>query len=190
MAACVVGFGGFQQIGADRHGRGGADQRRGRRPCRDAAPRSPVAISEPIEWPISRAFAAPAAVISAAVQSGHLGDRRERLAGGAAVARQIGRQHGIAVMGEPAAVQRPGRRVEAGAVDHHHRGELRVERLAAGRDEGVGAVDGSCMAQVLCEARSAWPRSSMISSAVSMPTDSRTSSSPIPAALSCSASIC
>ena len=42
----------------------------------------------------------------------------------------------------------------------------------------------NCMAYTFCEIRSAWPRSSMISEADSMPIDSRTSSSPISAALS------
>ena len=43
----------------------------------------------------------------------------------------------------------------------------------------------SRIAHALCEARSAWARSSMMSLAASMPIASRTSSSPSPAALSC-----
>ena len=54
---------------------------------------------------------------------GHIGDARQRLAARAAVAGQIRRQHGKTVMCEPAAVQRPGRVIKAGAVDHHHRGQ-------------------------------------------------------------------
>ena len=122
---------------------------------------------------------------------GHAGDGRQRRAGRAAVAGQIRRQHATAVMGEPAAVQGPGGMVEAGAVQEHDGRQRRVELASAGGDEGIDAVDvTTAWSQPFCEARSAWPRSSMMSAAASMPTDSRTISSPMPAASSCAASIC
>ena len=65
----------------------------------------------------------------------------QRLTAGAAVAGQIGRQHRIAVMGEPAAVQRPGRMIEARAVQHRHRRQRRIERPPAGGDERLNTID-------------------------------------------------
>src|SRR6266403_5353424 len=72
----------------------------------------------------------------------HVGDRRQWRAGGAAVARQIRRQHAKTVMGEPAAMQGPDGMIEAGAVQQHD-GWLRlVELPPAGGDEGILAVYG------------------------------------------------
>ena len=47
---------------------------------------------------------------------------------------QVRRQHGKTVMGEPAAVQRPGRMVEAGAVNHHDGGQGRIAQFAVFAD--------------------------------------------------------
>ena len=53
------------------------------------------------------------------------------------MAGQIRRQHAVAVMREPAAVQRPGGMIEAGAVQEHDGRKRRVEFAAAGGDEDV-----------------------------------------------------
>src|ERR1700722_32114 len=100
------------------------------------------------------------------------------------------------MMGEPPAVQGPGGVIETGAMQQHHGRLGHVKLPATAGDEGLYAVYGQMHGssllrnQAFCEIRSAWPRSSMISVADSMPTDSRTSSSPMPAAFSCAASIC
>ena len=58
------------------------------------------------------------------------------------MARQVRRQHAIAVMGKPPAVQGPGGMIEAGAVQKHD-GRLRqIEFPAAGGDECLKAVHG------------------------------------------------
>ena len=110
----------------------GADQAQARRPCRDAARRSRARSASPWSGRPALPSAHRRASSSAAVQSAMLGDGRQRLAGRAAMTRQIRRQHRIAVMGEPAAVQCPGRMIEACAVQHHHRGQRGIERPAAG----------------------------------------------------------
>ena len=58
------------------------------------------------------------------------------------MAGQIRRQHGKAVMGEPAAVQGPGGMIEARAVQKHDGGRRGSKARAAGRNEGLDAVDG------------------------------------------------
>ena len=111
------------------------------------------------------------------------------------MSRQIRRQHRKTMMREVAVMQRPGRVIHACAVQQHHDGLRGIERLAAGAGKHIEAVDfqlhGSApKTQSRCEARNACDRSSMMSAANSMPTESRTKSSPTPAAASCAASIC
>ena len=58
------------------------------------------------------------------------------------MARQIRRQHAVAMMGEPSAVQGPGRMVEAGAVQKHDGRLGQIEFAPAGGDEDLKAVHG------------------------------------------------
>ncbi len=117
----------------------------------------------------------------------HGGDTRERGSFAAAVAGQVERQHAAAVMREGARLQRPDRVIHAGAVQEHRRRERHIEGLAADAElHGYSAA----FASDFCAARSAWAKSSMMSSGSSTPTESRIMSSPTPAVLSCSALIC
>ena len=122
---------------------------------------------------------------------GHVGDRRERRA----------RSNGRGPAGpEPARQNHDGQTTGCAGPRWYGRSRRRAEaRWSVGTDRipchrwrrrSRRPFTDSCIAQTLCENRSAWPRSSMMSEADSMPTDSRTSSSPTPAALSWAASIC
>ncbi len=90
------------------------------------------AISEPMEWPMIVALLAPAASISAAVQSAMAAMERERLAVRAAMPGQVGRQHAGAAMREPARQQRPDRVVEPGAVQEDDERQRGIEVASAG----------------------------------------------------------
>jgi hypothetical protein len=56
------------------------------------------------------------------------------------MARQIRREHAMAMMGEPPAMQGPGGVIEAGAVQQHDGRLGRIEFPAAGSDESIYSV--------------------------------------------------
>ena len=122
----VVGFGGLEQIGADRHGGRGSDQAEAGNFCRmpggglERNQRSHGMTDQPC-------LGDAGGVEQRRGPVGHVGNGRQRRAGRAAMAGQIRRQHAIAVMREPPAMQGPGGVIEAGAVQEHDGGERGVE---------------------------------------------------------------
>ena len=110
-----------------------------------------------------------------------------------AVPGKIDREHAEAVVGEPTALERPDAVIHPRAVEKDDERLARFAGSAACRGEYGETIDREPHDRpfsFLCEARKAWPRSAMMSSAASSPTERRTMSSPTPAAANCSALIC
>ena len=177
-----VGFGGLQQIGTDRHRRGRADQAERGHFCgmtRGRLERDQRAHGMADQVRLGRA----GRIQQRRSPVRHLGDG---LSAGPVERPWPGRS-------APARQSHDGRTSACAAprsndrIRRHGSARLRqgfVEFAAAGRDESSAPLTVSFMVQTFCETRSAYPRSSMMSCAASMPTESRTSSSPMPAALS------
>src|SRR5690606_30190873 len=106
--------------------------------------------------------------------AGQFRDGPQRRPVGPAVTGQVHRQHGPLMMRDIAALRAPDRMIHARPVQEQDGQADWVEGAPAGRREYPSAIDLEQHAlQPFCEARSAWARSSMMSAASSMPTDSR-----------------
>ncbi len=123
---------GVEQRVGDRHRRRGAERARSastRSGCRAAHSST---ASEPSEWPTSAAVADRRRIEQRGNPVGDRLDRRQRIAAGPAVARQVDGEHVPAVMREIARLQRPDAVVVRRAVDEDDRRQ-RARRRAARR---------------------------------------------------------
>ncbi len=108
------------------------------------------------------------------------------------VAGQIGNQHRVISKREKAGLQAPCRMVEAAAMKKNDGGLAVIEGLAARRCKYLLAIDVEVHAmtqEIFFAARKPASKSALISATSSSPTERRTMSSVIPAALSASASM-
>ncbi len=122
-------------------------------------------------------------------------DARQRRPVAAAVAGQVGGEHGVAVVREPARQQRPDAVVVQRAVDEDDARQARVERLAAGVRVGLARALRQATSSFIgraaprAAALSARLRSSIRSSASSRPIERRIVPGPMPARASAASSI-
>ena len=137
----IVGISRFEQIRAHRHRGGGSDQAQAGNLAR--MPRGCFERNQRAHGMTDQlCLRYTGGIEQRRSPVGHVGDGRQRCTRRAAMAGQIRRQYGIAMMGEPPAVQRPGRMIEARAVQHHDCGQRRIERPATGGNEYINTFHG------------------------------------------------
>ena len=186
----IVGLRGLEQIGPDRHGGRGADQAERRNLCRmprgglQRNQRSHGMTDQPCAW---RRRPRRAARRSSRPSRRWCAAARRKSGRGRANPAPARHSRDARTIG--CARPRPYDRSRRRAAARWSAASESNSRPPVATKVSMPFTD-NCIAQAFCEIRSAWPRSSMMSAADSMPTDSRTSSSPMPAALSWAASIC